>query len=525
MASVLIADDEELACQALEKMLHSRFPETCVLPSVHDGLELVETVLRETPDIAIVDINMPGLNGLEALERLHAENIQMEIIIYTAYSDFDFIHKALKLGARDYLVKPVFEEDFAESFSQVLQGVEEKKHSAGGKWAMPDSADKVLEDTVMMSLLLHQPNEESWELLQSSAGTGDDGGGLIAAFRFQSCTPEEAPEDVLCDALLSAVRRHCHCLSIRHQDICYCYLPAACLPAPDACREWLKSWLPDVLRSMQDSLEAELRVGISCFHDQFSDMAEAVDEADHALLKESESKIAFYNYEREKRTAAENIFAGQSANLAQYLCEGKTEQGAEAMENLLRKDQKEQGVDFATCFYAEELFVNTALLLDMDKRRTGMRWTIQERLKELGTEEVKISPAQFHALLENALLQLQEDLKRPIRKANVYVEKALIYMERNYMKEDISLESAADSIGITQFYLSRLLKQERNQTFLEVLTDIRISHAIRLLLDPGRSVQSVSRMVGYHVKYFYQVFKSATGMSQREFRRRFFAEE
>ena len=104
---VLIADDEKIECVALEKMLKELFPEIFFLPSVYNGLEMIRMVEAQTPDILIVDINMPLLNGLEALEALRAKNYKMEIIIHTAYSEFEYLHKAMQLGAYEFLVKPV----------------------------------------------------------------------------------------------------------------------------------------------------------------------------------------------------------------------------------------------------------------------------------------------------------------------------------------------------------------------------------------------------------------------------------
>ncbi|MCD8022964.1 MAG: helix-turn-helix transcriptional regulator, partial [Lachnospiraceae bacterium] len=326
------------------------------------------------------------------------------------------------------------------------------------------------------------------------------------------------------DILVKAVRKYCNCLSMIHQNVCYCYLLANALMEAGTFQEWIKSWLPGLLNSMEDRFEAEAKVGISSFQDSYFDMYKAVDEADIALQNEITGRITFY--ECESRTVAENIFSGKPTFLSQYLKEGKTEQALERLGQILRENGCVQKVDFATCFYTVELLVNTALLLDIDKRRVGMRWTMQECLRKLYEENIwpkasmadaHVSFTQFETWLHRMLDELQEDLKRPIRKSNLYVEKALIYVERNYMR-DISLESVADSIGITQFYLSRLFKQERNQTFLEALTDIRISRSIRLLLDPTRSVSNVSMMTGYNLKYFYQVFKNATGMSQRKFR-------
>lgn len=111
------------------------------------------------------------------------------------------------------------------------------------------------------------------------------------------------------------------------------------------------------------------------------------------------------------------------------------------------------------------------------------------------------------------------------RKSNEYVERAMIYIERQYVKNELSMDQTAEQLGITSFYLSRLFKQEKNATFLEILTEIRVTKAIHFLMNPSKSVQSIAAMSGYNIKYFYKIFKSTTGLSQREFRKAMLIEE
>ena len=100
------------------------------------------------------------------------------------------------------------------------------------------------------------------------------------------------------------------------------------------------------------------------------------------------------------------------------------------------------------------------------------------------------------------------------------MERTLIFMEQNYM-EDISLEDAAENSGISSFYLSRLLKQELHQTFVEILTDIRMQRAMNLLIDENNTVREVAEKSGYNnITYFYKVFKKYTGMNISELRER-----
>ena len=88
-------------------------------------------------------------------------------------------------------------------------------------------------------------------------------------------------------------------------------------------------------------------------------------------------------------------------------------------------------------------------------------------------------------------------------------------MQTRYM-DALSLNAVAEKIGITSFYLSRLFKQELNQTFLDVLMIIRINKALNFLYQ-GLPVQEISLKVGYpNANYFYKVFKKYTGLTVGE---------
>ncbi len=75
MYKIMIADDEEVECRTLEHKIKNMDLEITILPSACDGVSLVKNVERYRPDIAIVDINMPGLSGLESIEVLQMKKI------------------------------------------------------------------------------------------------------------------------------------------------------------------------------------------------------------------------------------------------------------------------------------------------------------------------------------------------------------------------------------------------------------------------------------------------------------------
>ena len=105
---ILIADDEELVRIGLRDILRGNAQDDEVYEAVN-GRTLIETARELKPDICFVDIRMPGINGLEAIEELSKDFPEISWIILSGYSDFDYARKALSLGVLDYLLKPVTE--------------------------------------------------------------------------------------------------------------------------------------------------------------------------------------------------------------------------------------------------------------------------------------------------------------------------------------------------------------------------------------------------------------------------------
>ena len=102
---ILIADDETLERNALEFHISSLFPDS-VCVKVANGREAVEAFSRGGFDVALLDIQMPGMGGLEAAERIREISPGTLVVFLTAWSRFDFAQQAIRIGAFDYLVKP-----------------------------------------------------------------------------------------------------------------------------------------------------------------------------------------------------------------------------------------------------------------------------------------------------------------------------------------------------------------------------------------------------------------------------------
>jgi DNA-binding NarL/FixJ family response regulator len=121
MTRILIADDHGIVRAGL-KLLLARIPGTEVVAEASDGREAVRLAKTFLPDIALLDVAMPLLNGLEAARQISRDNPKTGIIILSMYMDETYILKALDAGAKGYLIKDNADEELANAILSVASG-------------------------------------------------------------------------------------------------------------------------------------------------------------------------------------------------------------------------------------------------------------------------------------------------------------------------------------------------------------------------------------------------------------------
>ena len=118
---ILLADDHTVMRRGLRLLLESQ-PEFSVVAEASDGREAFEQAEATQPDVAVVDIAMPNLNGIEAAQRISAAVPHVAIVILSMHSDEGYVLRALKAGAKGYLLKDSAEGDLIEAIKAVHQG-------------------------------------------------------------------------------------------------------------------------------------------------------------------------------------------------------------------------------------------------------------------------------------------------------------------------------------------------------------------------------------------------------------------
>ena len=118
---ILLADDHTVMRRGLRLLLESQ-PDFSVVAEAADGREAVEQAEAAQPDVAVVDIAMPNLSGIEAAQRMNAPLPHTAIVILSMHSDEGYVLRALKAGAKGYLLKDSAEGDLIEAIKAVHQG-------------------------------------------------------------------------------------------------------------------------------------------------------------------------------------------------------------------------------------------------------------------------------------------------------------------------------------------------------------------------------------------------------------------
>ena len=114
---ILLADDHREMLESVVHLLQSEFE---VVGAVNDGQTLLEAASKLRPDVVVLDISMPVMNGLEAVDRLKEAGSKAKVVFLTVHEDPDFVHESLAKGALCYVVKPRLTSDLVPAIKEAL---------------------------------------------------------------------------------------------------------------------------------------------------------------------------------------------------------------------------------------------------------------------------------------------------------------------------------------------------------------------------------------------------------------------
>lgn len=120
MQKLIVCDDEITIRNGLTSIIKKKYTKIRILDAASNGFEAYQMILEHQPDVVLMDINMPGMSGLEVIEKSMINSPSTKFIIVSGYDEFQYAQKAIRLNAFDYLLKPVDRTKLFEAIESAL---------------------------------------------------------------------------------------------------------------------------------------------------------------------------------------------------------------------------------------------------------------------------------------------------------------------------------------------------------------------------------------------------------------------
>ncbi|NOU91316.1 AraC family transcriptional regulator [Paenibacillus sp. LMG 31460] len=138
MYRLLIADDEALEREGIEWIVTRMMPNTFEIIHAENGRVAIQKADEFRPHIVLMDIRMPGIQGLEALKEIKAHSPQIKMVLVTAYEQFEYAKEALSLGVKEYLIKPAKRDQIVSLLQQLVAEIDQDQRKRDEEFAMRD---------------------------------------------------------------------------------------------------------------------------------------------------------------------------------------------------------------------------------------------------------------------------------------------------------------------------------------------------------------------------------------------------
>ena len=529
MYRILLADDEKIVVDSLSIIINRNFPNQFEILKARTGRAVIELAEQYHPDVAIVDIQMPGINGIHAIKEVVKDHSNIIFIIMTAYDRFDYAKEAVSLGVYEYMNKPFNNKDIVDVLNRVIRVIESRRKKLSDSLKVQEKMEAVtpiIENGFIYSMLFSgsQSAEDIYNykrLLELEADYG-----CMMSFAMG----EEQKEGQLTNAVGSSVRLQQSYPIVRDRilkswpgaivgTVISNRIPVF-LPLVNKKQDYEERILMieegrKLCRDLRKETDCRFRIGIGSVVDMKDSMI-SYEEAMRALAA-SDGSVAHVadlplqcEYDEEYPVELEkNLFSAlKNGNVDS--CEYWAGQFFDWM--LASFDQKNMNVRMKILefvFFAErEAFLSGGITYHFNDRGDYMPLVYNaERNGDLKPWFVeRFSTACRHI---NSKKQNYE---------NRMITKGKEYIQSNYSR-DISLDDVSRYLNLSPYYFSKLFKSETGITFVEYLTELRIRQAKELLKDEKLSVKEICVSVGYSdPNYFSRIFKKNLGMTPTEFR-------
>lgn len=500
MYNMVIADDEYLVCEYISHVIHKYHLPIQICGEASNGEEAIRIVEQHQPDFVMLDINMPGIDGLQAAKMIREKNPNIIMYILTAYRQFDYVRDAMHSAVLDYLVKPIKPQDLVN----VLQDGIHKALRQRLSTLQQERVDRKIEQQEYM---------ERQQLLFSLLNNAASDEKIRPLICTMSNRAQFTPIAVVCLSYwgdkVQEIEKIAMKYSKKFQDV------ALGISKGTDITLLFDSWNADIRKKVYDVISTcekinriSFCVRVTMIHQRPISMAykECSISCKIGKFWKYADKDAILKYAEKEGCYTETIDLKNVQQELESHVLAHDEQGIDKLiENLFLFMRQHLYSAELVCANVTKIGCNI-----IGKYSDSILTEVEGNTLEHGFLQ-NISEAGYAIDVQLALKQIMKYIlqKIPVNKNNA--EKiaawAVQYIDDNYA-EEITLESIADELFVSTSYLCRVFKKHVGKGYVSYLNDVRMKKAKMLLCSNKYTVAEVAKSVGFRdASYFSSVFK------------------
>ncbi len=533
MFKVLIVDDEPYIRKGLANIINWKQYDCEVCSEAGDGVEGLEKMQEEQPDIIFVDINMPEINGLTMIRRAKEILPESKFIILTGYREFSYLQEAIKLGAFDYILKPSKIEEISEVLKKAVMELRYVRESEKERQKLKQNFEEsipILKEKLLFDII-HGSPLNSGELEAQLQMYGMDFSEYVVMIvqmdgevksqdqiyqrQLYQFGIVNTVEDIFSD------RYRVNKVVLNTKEVAFIVQP---LKGEGQFIQKVNAYVEDMQKLIQSCFDFSVTVAISSVGKGAKALKEKAKECYEGLSYTfylGKSSIILYKdldtFYKSDNPSELNQF---EKKLIHGIRTGNEDKVFKILEEIrLEVEQKRNEPDQVKLFYWNLIYsINhmrvSIKLLEKEQKSQADKLTSLYHLIEKST-----NVNELQELLEQVAKTIVGRINQyNMKNINVILQNAIEYINENY-RLPITLNELAEHTYVSTYYLSRMFSKELGKTFIDYLNEVRIEQAKQLLVDDGFKTYEVAERVGISdAHYFSKLFKKYTALTPTEFK-------
>lgn len=500
---ILIADDERHIRNGLKMSMDWERLKIDGIFTAENGEEALALCRREKPEIILTDIRMPGMDGLELAKKATELYGAKKVLIMSGYSEFAYAQSAVRIGAVDYLLKPI-----------KLNELEKILENTVAQIAEEEKRQELFDQDILQKLVLGKMSVEEAErkIPETYRNAGEIFCVILRAERVYAGRPEHEMRAMFPAVSAGLERRGFRILLEKVNEAVYMW-KAADYQQRSMYRSLLLSSLGGVCQA-----DSQWSAGVSqigSFRDIYTLYRQAEESLAYRMARDRE-RIIFYEDISHVPDSVQVFFPWEK--IKEQISGLQTE---DIQQNIARAFQRFRDSGCIDRRNIQEFCITYKnLLLDVLEGKGIAAGRILEKNAEYFEKQLDYDVLESYErwLCDCCGLILKGVSDVTAKQYSAAVRKAVAYIQEFYGK-DITLAEVAEDVQKSANYFSYIFKRDTGMNFNEYLNTVRIGKAKELLKEPEYMAYEIAEMVGYHdYAYFSRVFKKLCGCSPSEYK-------